>query len=72
MARNESRRRQRTNEGSDFCARFTEDGLAVGVQTSEDRALSTFTFDRVFGPTSTQLEVFETGCLPIVQAVRWT
>ena len=55
--------------GGDFCARFTEDGLAVGVQTSEDRALNTFTFDRVFGPTSTQLEVFETGCLPIVQAV---
>jgi hypothetical protein len=44
------------------------DGLSK-LELSANGTKNEFTYDHIFGPTSTQLEVFQTACVPIINGV---
>lgn len=51
--------------GGTTCVKFTDTTVEVGV----DDGSHAFSFDRIFGPESSQIEVFEYTATPLVQDV---
>lgn len=47
------------------CVKYTKDTIEVTVENTPNN----FNFDRIFGPESTQVEVFEETAVPLVQDV---
>jgi len=56
-------------KGTPDVAKYSEDGKAVYLEEQGTDQVSTFTFDRVFSPESTQSEVYEYACRPVIDDV---
>jgi len=64
-----NRERSEGGDGSKIVVDFDEDGKGLCVWTEGGKKPNRFTFDHVFPPTSTQLEVFNTVAQPLVKEV---
>lgn len=53
------------NSGGSLCVRLSE----TSIEVKSDEGQYTFSFDRVFGPESTQVEVFEYSAIPMIHDV---
>lgn len=55
------------NAGGSLCTKLSPDQTAIEIGTEE--GISNYTFDRVYGPESTQQSVFEFCAIPLVRDV---
>ncbi len=51
--------------GGVSCIKFTE----TNIEVNQDDGSNSFSFDRIFGPESTQIKVFEYTAVPLINDV---